>query len=259
MGPLYFKPWRRTDRKSFVETEKFLIEEIRSHKKRQLKLCLVGHTEAGKSSFINSVFSVSRGKTADMKNVKIDTVDSIGTHRFLLLKTRRDLFAHTKIYDTLGLTGNANDKDYGLAAIELPRICEGHVQPGHLFHMDSSTDADEHYCVVFVISANVLDGIHGSEPSILCNKILHLHKAVPDDVSQIIVITKCDEVCMKTKELIENIFYSKKIHQLVKKAVRVFGIPQCRVFPVVNYVDQTKIDHKLNVPILYALLNALDF
>ncbi|WAR29699.1 hypothetical protein MAR_003267 [Mya arenaria] len=127
MGPLYFKPWRRTDRKSFVETEKFLIEEIRSHKKRQLKLCLVGHTEAGKSSFINSVFSVSRGKTADMKNVKIDTVDSIGTHRF---------------------------------------------------HMDSSTDADEHYCVVFVISANVLDGIHGSEPSILCNKILHLHKAM---------------------------------------------------------------------------------
>ena len=55
------------------------------HKETRLNIILVGHTGAGKSSLINSIYSISRGRIVDIASSKSDDLPGVQTHHVIYL------------------------------------------------------------------------------------------------------------------------------------------------------------------------------
>ncbi|WAR10179.1 hypothetical protein MAR_035255 [Mya arenaria] len=184
---------------------------IKKHKIKDLKITLVGHAGAGKSTFINSVFSTSRGRMVDLVGVKSENVAGLGTLKFNLDTTK------------------------------------------------AATPKYRPNCVIFVASAEVMLNLDIMTDSTLKDQLKGLNACVPRDIAKIAVVTKCDNICNDTAKDASNIFKSRIVERVVKRAASTFGLQENKVFPIVNYTKEVETNTKLNVPIMYALRYALDY
>ncbi|WAR25942.1 IF44L-like protein [Mya arenaria] len=174
-----------------------------------------------------------------------------------------DIFGNIRILDTMGFTGAFGKDETGITEDDIKAVCEGRVKSGHTFNKGEAATAEcnknKPHCIAFVVSAEAVQDLTDNPDSMTRDKFLKLRDLVPDDIALIAIITKCDRICDDTNTDIENIYKSKTIENLVKRTEATFGMPQNKIFPIVNYVTESFPNEKKSLPILWAVYSAIDF
>ncbi|WAR11284.1 IFI44-like protein [Mya arenaria] len=271
--------WRNIQYESFEKAMVGLKESISAIQAKRLNVVLVGHTGAGKSCFINSICSISRGRIVNVASTRNATSGDVGTYQLTLIKSRKgELLQNVFLYDTMGFTGTFDDDEKGIGNEDLRDVCLGRLKKGHTFvskadggkrdtmkdtsayrssnaeepenQCAADNDARKPHCVVFVVSAETLTQ---DTDTVIQKKLRKLYTYVPQDVAKIAVITKLDRVCDDVHKDIKNIFTSNEVQKAVKRAEEVFGLQENQVFPIVNFVSDMDVENDKGVPMLYAL------
>ncbi|WAR11282.1 IFI44-like protein [Mya arenaria] len=269
-------PWRDIKYESFEKAIDPLKESISAIQAKRLNVVLVGHTGAGKSCFINSICSISRGRIVNVASTRSSTSGDVGTYKLTLIKSKTDeLLQNVFLYDTMGFTETFDDDEKGIGNEDLRDVCLGRLKKGYTFVSKADggkndtvkntsnaeepevlvaaaedNDARKPHCVVFVASAETLTQ---DTDTVIQKKLRKLYTYVPQDVAKIAVITKLDRICDDVHKDIKNIFTSNEVQKAVKRAEEVFGLQENQVFPIVNFVSEMDVENDKCVPILYAL------
>lgn len=235
--------------------------EIEEFKDRKWNLIIVGPVGAGKSSFINSVISISEDEYANRAfvggNIFGSVTNKLKSHS---VESKMD---NLKFWDTAGLSEEKNSKN-GIKIIK--KIFDGRVKDGFQFqsklekddwyYNHDRTTADKTHCVIYVVDITMLETVE--EP--FQEPILDLQrKQVGFGLQRILLLTKCDVLCKLVKQDCANIYKSTEVLQKIKRASQAFGIPEANIHPVVNYGQEGTLNAKMNVPILLALKQCVNF
>ncbi|XP_052814683.1 uncharacterized protein LOC128241686 isoform X7 [Mya arenaria] len=131
-APEPLKPWRELCDSDNKKAEDKLRSNIKQNNSTDFKITLVGNSGAGKSSFINSAFSISRRRIADVVRVKGEAVSGIGTFSFDGERAGPDdLFPSVVFLDTMGFSRSDGNKCNGISEEDLKRVCNGEIRIGH--------------------------------------------------------------------------------------------------------------------------------
>ena len=79
------------------------------------------------------------------------------------------------------------------------------------------------------------------------------------DLPQVIFLTKIDKLCPNVDEDLTAVFRSAAVLDVVNKVADCFGLPRGHVFPVKNYENETDLDTNINILVLRALKQLLNF
>ncbi|CAI5638143.1 interferon-induced protein 44-like [Oreochromis niloticus] len=255
-------PWTERER------ELQLVRDYKPHKDvEHLRILLYGPPGAGKSSFINSVDSVLRGKIATRALAAAAFGDSFtiayGTYK--IQKGNPDTFYPFVFTDTMGLEEGTEG---GIHVEDIKLAISGHVKEDYRFnpkcplpetdpnYRSSSTLDDKAHILVFVIRADSVSIIDGET----WRKMKAVRAAARDKgIPQIAVITKIDEACPEVKKDIKNAYRSKHLNQLMQKVNVNLGFPLNCIFLVKNYHKEIETDNDVDSLILSVLKKIIDY
>ncbi|XP_053406323.1 interferon-induced protein 44-like [Mercenaria mercenaria] len=267
--PLTSTPWRAMKEKWGPGFSQKLQDETKSISiecgdVKKPGLLLLGPIKAGKSTFINSIFSIGKGRLVNK------AYTGSANKSFTVSFTRyrgTGLLKNFRLCDTMGVE---DDEEEGFHVSDIVHLIEGHIRDNYKFNPRSALTSKDHaynpcpkpeekiHCVVFVIDALVLSS--GSISNGMRRKIHHLQEEIRKrDVPRVLVLTKVDLLCQKVAEDIRNIFSSTKVQKAVKKASEIFAIPESNIHPVKNYEGEIEIDPLKNIPLLLALRQIIHF
>lgn len=257
-------PWRTISGWS-AEFEKALLTEIRQlEPEEKPNLLILGPVGAGKSSYINSILSIGKGRKCALASTG-DTGDASWTLD-LGSYTKGSLLQKYRLFDSMGI----EPKDgHGFHTDDLIFLIKGHVKKGYRFNPVSPIDEkspqyrkepsfrDQMHCVIFVVSAST---IHAGIPSAYVQKIKQLQDRIRrEHVPRILILTKVDDLCEEVAKDITKMFRSVKVQETVKTASEVFGIEQASIHPVKNYEVDGNIETMTNIPLLLALRQTMQY
>ncbi|XP_061167732.1 interferon-induced protein 44-like isoform X2 [Saccostrea echinata] len=227
-------------------------------------ILLLGQVDAGKSSFLNTINSIFKGKISSRAcsgSAENSLTKSFEKFRIRDPTSKKRL--KFNICDTRGIEEglSINDEDIGF-------ILDGNLPNHYTFNpfekastkvpgfVKDPTLKDRMHIVVFVIDGSTIDVL----PEIIIKKLKYIKAlAVDRGIPQLVFLTKMDKVCGFVEKDISNMFMSEVVEGLVNKAADVIGIPRSHVFPVKNYEKETNLHINLNILVLGALRQALLF
>ncbi|XP_034084804.1 interferon-induced protein 44-like [Gymnodraco acuticeps] len=240
----------------------------------QLRLMLYGPAGAGKSSFINSVDSVLRGKithraaadslfrgsfTTKYREYKIQKVP--GTHYPFVFN------------DIMGLERDAGK---GVCVEDVKLAMKGHVKNGYQFNPISPISVDDqHYnrdpslndrvhVLVCVIPGNIAGLQNDDNPSQLLTEdfekqLREVRLATSDmGIPEFAILTRIDETCPEVNKDIRNVYKSKYLKKKIEEVSGRMGFPQNCIFPVKNYHSEINIHDDTDTLILSALTGMIE-
>ncbi|XP_056589566.1 interferon-induced protein 44-like isoform X3 [Triplophysa dalaica] len=115
---------------------------------------------------------------------------------------------------------------------------------------------DRIHCLVSVFPANQISSI----PEDVIRKMREIREKARDmGIPQAIIMTKVDETCPLVKENLEKIYTSKKIKEKVQECSVTLGITESCIYPVKNYHEEDATVPKIDILILKALINIVNF
>ncbi|XP_073698770.1 interferon-induced protein 44 [Garra rufa] len=257
--------------KDFLEAEKqTLLKTLNNFKTgstetNTLRILLHGPIGAGKSSFFNSVDNVLQGRMttralADSTSGRSFTMEC---KQFKLRKKDSSYYPFT-FTDIRGMEqeeGKSVPKD-------ITKILLGHIKSGYVCNAESPvTEGNPKYkenltlndkinCLVAVLPANSITRI---EESVIDQLRKVRQKARDFGTPQVVIMTMVDEACPLIKGNIEKVYTSKKIKEKVEECSVRLGVPVNCIFPVKNYHEEDPGDTKMDILILKALLNIVNF
>ncbi|KAM8725333.1 interferon-induced protein 44-like isoform 2-T2 [Acanthopagrus schlegelii] len=263
--PLFSKPWREInwgDRAS-------ALQHVRDYKppteRHQLRILLYGPAGAGKSSFINSVQSVLRGRMCSQALVDNTSSQSF-TRKYTTYKIPKgdqQSFYPFVFNDIMGL-----ESKKGIPVDDVKLALKGHVKDGYKFDPDSKlseynpfynkypkTNDKVHILVCVIDAANF--SVMKDETK---QKIRDIRMEASDlDIPQVAILTKIDEVSPEVKADLKNIYKAQSMKDQMERFSADVGIPMNCIFPVKNYHQEINIDNDIDVLILSALREIISY
>uniref|UniRef100_A0A673AHR4 Interferon-induced protein 44-like n=1 Tax=Sphaeramia orbicularis TaxID=375764 RepID=A0A673AHR4_9TELE len=289
--PLLDKEWRTVPwnaKGEYLQSvrcfEPFQPHNDERNEDQHIRILLHGPAGHGKSTFINSVDTIVRGRMAGRA-----LADAIGGKTFTkkyttykIKKGGRGTFYPFVFNDIMGL-----EKDEGVCEEDIKLAMMGHVKEGYRFNPCSklSTDDPNHntnpslsdkvHVLVCVISANALwskevpmdmnkvkeeassaSKVHSLED--IMKKMRNVRLEASDmGIPQMAILTKIDEACPEVDADLRNVYKSKYVKKQVKVLNKSLGIPLNCIFPVKNYHSEIAPNDDLEMLILMALRQML--
>uniref|UniRef100_A0A3Q3AX38 G domain-containing protein n=2 Tax=Kryptolebias marmoratus TaxID=37003 RepID=A0A3Q3AX38_KRYMA len=234
-----------------------------------LRVLLYGPVGAGKSSFIDSVSNVIRGRMTIPALASSTTSDKsftkkYETHKFSKGRGSSKTFYPLVFNDIMGLEDGTN---CGVHADDIKLALKGHIVEGHKFNpvspvsegdpgynSDPSGD-DKVHVLVCVISANSAQ----IKPSVL-QKMSSIREIASElGIPQMAILTNIDGACAETETDLRKVYRSKHLRKKMKDFSAAVGIPMNCVFPVKNYSEEIDLKNDVDILILSALRKMIDF
>ncbi|KAA0722546.1 hypothetical protein E1301_Tti011921 [Triplophysa tibetana] len=210
---------------------------------------------AGKSSFINSVDSALQGRITNRALTDSDSGQCFTQQtKAYDLKNKEKTHLPFTLIDTKGIEhGSEMNTD------EIFRILQGHVEkktdtPKN--EKNKTTMKDKIHCLVAVLPANKISSMEDD----LLRKMREVRLRARDmEIPQVIIMTNADEACPQVKYNIRNVYTSKDIKLNMEQCQARLGVPMCYIYPIKNYHDEHTTNTELDILILNAVLNIVNF
>ncbi|XP_047659231.1 uncharacterized protein LOC113663660 [Tachysurus fulvidraco] len=258
------KPWRPvnwSEREPMLQTlREFRLNQSVEH----LRILFVGPAGSGKSAFITSVNTALQGRITYLAH-SLTACTSV-TSKYTVYKLNKGTegsFFPFVLGDTMGL-----EEASGARQEDIISILNGHMQEGYTFNSQEDLTAECNYynrtphlndkvhCLVCVISADTVAQI----PDKLSKKLhLILKGAKESAIPVVVIMTKVDAACPHVKENMKMIYRSKKIREQMQKCNELLHIPLTYIFPVKNYHEEINNNNEIDVLILTAVTNIVNF
>ncbi|XP_037542639.1 interferon-induced protein 44-like [Nematolebias whitei] len=234
---------------------------------RHIRVLLYGPVGAGKSSFINSVSNVLRGKMTIPALTGATVSDTSLTKKYethKIQKEGRGTYFPFVFNDIMGLEDGTGR---GVCAHDLKLAMMGHVTEGYKFNPASplsSGDADYEASPTVDDKVHVLVCFYSANAAAMNTSVLKKMKEIREaandlGIPQLAVITKIDEACGETDNFLRNVYKSKHLKKKMTDFSSSLGIPMNCILPVKNYSKETQIDVDVDTLILDALRLIIDF
>ncbi|CAB1420204.1 unnamed protein product [Pleuronectes platessa] len=220
---------------------------------------------AGKSSFINSVDTVLKGRPAGRAATNASYAGSSFTKQYKTFKFHKNPEATYSfvLNDVMGLE---EDSDSGVSVEDVKQALRGHVKEGYKFNPDQElkegvdgynsdpTLGDKVHVLVCVIPVDSV--------CLLSDKVVEKVKEVRMAASelgipQLAILTRVDEACPEVKKDTSNIYKSKYLKEKVDRFHQLLGLPINCIFLVRNYNPEIESNDKMNAAIVCALKQML--
>ncbi|MEQ2268579.1 hypothetical protein XENORESO_005655 [Xenotaenia resolanae] len=264
------EPWRELrwgeKQKNLQYVQKYMPEKDDI---RYLRVLLYGPVGAGKSSFINSVSNVLRGRMTIPALASATTSDQsftkkYETHKLIKGRGSSKTYYHVVFNDIMGL----EDGDRrGVHADDIKLALRGHVKEGYKFNPVSPLTQDDPgynptpsaddriHVLVCVMSANA-----PQITSSVLEKMSRVRETASDlGIPQMAMMTHIDEACGETQKNLRNVYKSKHLRKKMKDFSAAVGIPMNCIFPVKNYSEEIDLNDDVDILILSALRKIIDF
>ncbi|XP_055360568.1 interferon-induced protein 44-like [Betta splendens] len=257
------KPWRKIDWGKKQESLQYVNNYKPFNKEQQLRILLHGQCGAGKSSFINSVQSVLRGRMCRQALADNTSGDSFTKKykTYRIHKDRPDIFYPFIFNDLMGLS-----KHKGALVDDIKLSLQGHVKDNCRFNTESRlpeddalyniapNDNDKVHVLVYVVDANTL--------STMSDEVQKKFKDIREeashlDIPQIAILTKVDAACPEVKKDLKNIYRSTYLKEMMEQFSVDVGIPMDSIFLVKNYHEEIDLNDDIDSLILSALKHIL--
>ncbi|XP_051767559.1 interferon-induced protein 44-like [Ctenopharyngodon idella] len=232
-----------------------------------LRILLHGPQGAGKSSFFNSVNNAFQGRIstkAQANSSDFGRSFTLECKTYKVKKDRAGSFFPFMFTDIAGI----HNVGIGIKTEDIIQLLKGHINDGHTFnpvkqiteedpkYKNNPTLKDRIHCLVAVLPANTVSLI--DEDNI--RQMREVRKKARDlGIPEVIIMTKVDEACPLVKDNLEKIYTSKKIKQKMQECSVKLGVPVNCIYPVKNYHEERTTNTTVDILILDALKNILNF
>lgn len=256
--------WRKLEKdgKWDEDCRNKLIEDINTSTNvgnvKNPRVLIFGPIQGGKSSLINSVATIDKGRIA--RFAIAEGCISTCTQQLLFYQPTGFLKNFT-LLDVMGFEAYKGlHEDYSTP------LMKGRILPGFKFNKDyslseedkkmfideSESIEDSVHCNVFVLNAKELK--NDTLEDELLKRINAVRAFAKDcDVVTLIVLTNIDEVDKYVEKDVSYAYKSDVIKELVHKAERIFGIQQVNIFPIRNYTREIDLQRNMDILILLAI------
>uniref|UniRef100_A0A4W6E0X0 G domain-containing protein n=1 Tax=Lates calcarifer TaxID=8187 RepID=A0A4W6E0X0_LATCA len=233
---------------SLSRDKKGALEYINNYKPQtegqQLRILLHGPVGAGKSSFINSVQSVLKGRMCTLALADNTTHGCFTKQVRRIFRTYINTFYPFVFNDIMGL-----DPQRGVLVDDVKLAFTGHVKEGYVFNPESKlSEGNEFYNK----SPTVNDKVHVLVFYIHCSFLSVVLAGIP----QVTVLTKVEEACPEIKRDLKNVYRSIILKEKFSADV---GIPMNCIFPVRNYYEEIDLSDDTDALILSALRRIINY
>uniref|UniRef100_A0A3Q2T1R9 Interferon-induced protein 44-like n=1 Tax=Fundulus heteroclitus TaxID=8078 RepID=A0A3Q2T1R9_FUNHE len=233
---------------------------------KYLRVLLYGPVGHGKSSFINSVSNVIRGRISipALASINSFSMFQFETHKFNKGRGNEKTIYPVVFNDIMGVE---EGESRGVHEDDIKLALKGHVKEGHKFNPISPltqrdpgynptpSDDDKVHVLVCVISANASQ----IKPSVL-QKMKNVRETASNlKIPQMAMMTHIDEACGETEKDLKNVYKSKHLKKKMADFSAAVGIPMNCVFPVKNYSHEIDLNDDTDTVILSALRKMIDF
>uniref|UniRef100_A0A3B5ARI7 G domain-containing protein n=1 Tax=Stegastes partitus TaxID=144197 RepID=A0A3B5ARI7_9TELE len=234
----------------------------------QIRVLLYGSIGNGKSTFINSVSTVLRGRMVNTAMVSAINYEGTSfTKKYETHKIRKETWGSFYPFVFNDIMGLEEGTGRGVRVDDIKLAMKGHVMEGYKFNPASSLSSsdsgynptpsndDKVHVLVCVCSGNAAE----ISDSVL-QKMREIREAASDlGIPQLVVVTKLDEACPETEKDLQNIYKSKLVKKKMTDLSSELGIPLNCILPVKNYSQEISQHPDCDMLILNALKLILDF
>ncbi|XP_041960374.1 interferon-induced protein 44-like isoform X2 [Alosa sapidissima] len=276
--PLLPEPWRTLD----WDTKDEMIDHLKRFQistpdVKHLHILVHGPVGAGKSSFINSIDSIFQGRSTSGA-----IAEASAGHSFTkIYKTHKIKAGEYGSYLPF-VMGLERGEFEGVQIDDLMKILEDHIKDGYMFnpinpcaegdksHNKDPSLSDRVHCLVSIIPAdsvlwcadskNISQHAMREKDEAFIKKIKDVReRASKMGIPQIIILSKVDEACPEVHNNIKMVYRSKMIREKMKHCSNNTGVPLNCIFPVKNYHEEIHLNNDMDVLLLSALTNILNF
>ncbi|XP_066548359.1 interferon-induced protein 44 [Amia ocellicauda] len=259
-------PWRGI---SWTQREKErLMMEIRNLKPpgeewSEFRILMLGQISSGKSSFLNTVGSIFQDRLVSRAIVGVGSTSV--TKKFTPYHLRDKKTGSYLPFALCDVMGKETRDGQGTLPEDIISAAKGHMKDGYEFNPASPLKhdpsekppvKDQAHCIIYIVAADQL--------SLLSNNILDKMKRVRNELNdlglpQVVLLTKVDAACPLVKEDLCKVYKSIYIKKQIEKCSQTLGIPVSNIFPVKNYHEESSLNVNLDILVLSALLQILQF